>query len=96
MDRRAVAAGRAPLQRFLHILARAKGPAGAGENRDFQVRIILELGEGRRHLAPKLKPQRIHPFGPVQADRHDLSTALRFHHRHHILSHFNKSGRHQS
>ena len=75
-------AGRAPLDRLLHVLAGAEGPPRAGEDRDLQVGAVAELGPGLGQPGAQLGAERVQPLRPVHADQHHAAVALQLNDRH--------------
>ena len=75
-------AGSAPVERLLHVLARAEGPPRAREDRDLQRGAVAELPPGLGQRRPQLGPQRVQPLGPVHANQHHAAVAFHFNDRH--------------
>ena len=71
-------AGRAVLQRFLHVLAGAEAAAGAGEDGDLELVAVAELGPGLGQQGAHLVAERVEALGPVHPHHEDLSVALGF------------------
>ena len=66
------------LQRFLHVLAGAECPAGAGEDRDFELVVVTKLGPGLGEFGAHFMAERIEPLGPVHPYDENLSVTLCF------------------
>ena len=84
-DSRPPAAGRAMLQRFLHVLAGAERPASASEDRDFELAVAAELGPGLGEPRAHFMTERIEALGPPSIDK-DLPVTLGFNDCHFRLS----------
>ena len=78
LDLGAAAAGRAILQRLLHVLTGAEAAAGTGEDRDFEVPGRAELVPRRRQLGPHFVIERVQPVWAVHPHDEDLPVLLGF------------------
>ena len=92
LDLGAPSAGRAVLQRLLHILAGAEAAAGAGEDRDFELLAVAELVPDLGQLGAHLVIEGVQPIRPVHADDEDLSVGFGFDDGHAAAPHGRKSG----
>src|SRR5215469_10508995 len=68
--------GLLPLDRLLHIFARAESAPGTCEDGDLEVAAVAKLDPRRRQLRTKLRAQRIKSVGPVHAHHHYTVTPL--------------------